>query len=225
VLRATAGRRITLVDAGCGSAHLGLALYLYASRLGLEPTLTGVDRNEVLVERVASLAARLRYPRTRFLASAVAEIEPGDLGPVDLLVSLHLCDTATDDALLAGVRSEARAIVLAPCCQHELIAQLDPDKLPVPASTIARHGAIRERLASLLTDQFRALALETAGYRVDVLDFTGPENTGKNLMLRAQRVRSPARASRQLAAREEFERLAEYWNVTPACAAVLGEVS
>lgn len=223
VLREGDRRPVRIVDAGCGGAHLGLALYLFAVRLGLQPELTGIDRNEVLVERVAGIAARLQYPRTRFLASPVGEVERGDLGEVDLLVSLHLCDTATDDALLAGVRSGARAIVLAPCCQHELIAQLQPARLAPPEAALTRHGALRERLASLLTDEFRALALEASGYRVDVLDFTGPENTGKSLMLRAERRGQGLSLERRRVARSEFDRLAAHWGVSPACASVLAE--
>ncbi|MFQ5381569.1 MAG: SAM-dependent methyltransferase, partial [Dehalococcoidia bacterium] len=180
-------RSLRIVDAGCGAAHLGLALYLYATRAGLSPTLTGVDRNRLLIEKVAAVAARLRYPSVRFLPADMAAVDHSELGRVDLLVSLHLCDTATDDALLTGVRSKASAIVLAPCCQHELIPQLSPSVLEEPEGTLVRHGATRERIASILTDEFRVLALEAAGYHVQVADFTGPENTAKNLLIRAER--------------------------------------
>ncbi len=217
-------RTVRIVDAGCGAAHLGLALYLYAARAGLSPKLTGVDRNRLLVEKVAATAARLKYPSVRFLAADMAAVGRPELGRVDLLVSLHLCDTATDDALLTGVRSKASAIVLAPCCQHELIPQLSPAALDEAEATLVRHGAIRERMASVLTDEFRVLALEAAGYTVQVADFTGPENTAKNLLIRAEKRGRGLSRKRRAAAAEAFAGLARRWSVRPACSAALEAV-
>ena len=214
-------KTLRIVDAGCGAAHLGLALYLFALRGGLEPALVGVDRNEMLIEKVSEMAKRLHYPRVQFMATDMATVGTDELGRVDILVSLHLCDTATDDALMTGVRAKASAIVLAPCCQHELIPQLSVDNLSGSESTLVRHGAMRERMASILTDEFRILALEASGYRVDTSDFTGPENTAKNLLIRAEKRGRGLSETKREAAKAAFHELAQRWGVNPACAAVL----
>ncbi len=223
ILQPEPGRPLHVVDAGCGSAHLGLALYLHASELGLTPSLTAVDRNEVLVERVSTIAERLHYPRTQIRAMAVADLEPEDLGQVDLVFALHLCDTATDDALVAGIRLGAPAIVLAPCCQHELIRQLKPQQLSDAEAAFARHGAMRERLASVLTDELRVLVLEAAGYRVELIDFTDPKNTGKTLMVRAERRGRGVARPRREAARGRFTAICDRWSIEPSCARALLE--
>jgi hypothetical protein len=125
-----------------------------------------------------------------------------------MLVSLHACDTATDDAIAAGVRFGAEAIVVAPCCHHELAAQIARQG----KDGVLRHGLLLGRQADLVTDALRAGALEIAGYRVDVIEFVAAEHTAKNVMLRAVRDPSPQRAER---ARTEFAELRERYGVDP----------
>lgn len=204
--------RIRVVDAGCGKAYMSLALVAYGRERGTRVELVGLDTNAGVIETVRGIAAELGYDEARFEATAIADYEGDD--PIDLLVSLHACDTASDEAIAAGVRLGAQAIVVAPCCHHELAGQLagrDKDAL-------LRHGLLLGRQADLLTDALRASALELAGYRVDVIEFIDSEHTPKNVMLRAERAPSGARERR--AAREYVE-LRDRYGVDPAIGRML----
>jgi SAM-dependent methyltransferase len=199
--------RITVVDAGCGKAYMSLALVAYGREVGTRVELVGLDINPDVIETVDGIAAALGYDEARFEAMAIADY-PG-VQPVDLLVSLHACDTATDEAIAAGVRLGASAIVVVPCCHHELAAQLaDGDR-----DAILRHGLLLGRQADLVTDALRACALELVGYRVDVVEFVSVEHTAKNLMLRAQLDPSPQRTER---ARRDYLELRDRFGVRPA---------
>jgi hypothetical protein len=159
---------------------------------------------------VRTIAAGLGYERARFEATEIGSYaEAGSA--TDLLVSLHACDTATDEAIAAGVALDAQAIVLAPCCQHELARQLGDASGWEP---LTRQPLLRRRLADLLTDGLRASALEALGYTVDAVDFVAAEHTAKNLMLRAVR-RDPPSAEAQARARAEYEALRDLWGVSP----------
>jgi SAM-dependent methyltransferase len=199
--------RIRVVDAGCGKAYMSLALVAYGRERGTRVELVGLDSNPAVIETVRAIAERLEYDETRFEATAIADW--GSDEPIDALVSLHACDTATDEAIAAGVRLGAEVIVVAPCCHHELAAQIaSRDK-----DALLRHGLLLGRQADLVTDALRAAALETLGYRVDVIEFVSSEHTAKNLMLRAVRSPSPARERRAAA---EFVDLRDRWVVSPA---------
>jgi hypothetical protein len=124
-------------------------------------------------------------------------------------VSLHACDTATDEAIAAGVRLDADAIVVAPCCHRELAAQIAGRE----KDAVLRHGLLLGRQADLLTDALRASALEALGYRVDVIEFVSAEHTAKNVMIRAVRAPSALRAAR---ARREYDALVDRWGVEPS---------
>lgn len=223
------GRPLRVVDAGCGKAYMSLALSAYAHLHGLEVELVGVDRNATVVESVRRIASDLGYDSARFEATTILKYATGAPDPVDLLVSLHACDTATDEAIAAGVRLGARAIVLAPCCQHELLGQLNERLREAPASAeepwtaVLRHGLLRGRLADILTDALRASALEIAGYKADAIEFVAAEHTAKNLMIRAVRRAPGAGADRATAeAGRRYRQLVERWGLTPAVGALLG---
>ena len=199
--------RIRVVDAGCGKSYMSLALVAYGREAGTRVELVGLDSNPDVIATVAGIAQRLGYDEARFEATAIADWRSDE--PIDALVSLHACDTATDEAIAAGVRLGAEAIVVAPCCHHELAAQIaarDKDAL-------LRHGLLLGRQADLVTDALRAAALELLGYRVDVIEFVSSEHTAKNLMLRAERAPSPQRAERAAA---EYLELRDRWGVSPA---------
>jgi SAM-dependent methyltransferase len=199
--------RIRVVDAGCGKAYMSLALVAYGREVGTRVELVGLDANAEVIETVRAIAERLGYDEARFEAARIDDYA-GD-GPIDLLVSLHACDTATDDAIAAGVRLGAEAIVVAPCCHHELAAQIARNE----KDGVLRHGLLLGRQADLITDALRASALETLGYRVDVIEFISAEHTAKNVMLRALRAPSATRAAR---ARREYAELRDRWGVDPA---------
>ncbi len=204
--------RIRVVDAGCGKAYMSLALVAYGREVGTRVELVGLDTNPTVIETVRGIAEGLGYDEARFEVSAIAAYS--DAEPIDLLVSLHACDTATDEAIAAGVRLNADAIVVAPCCHHELAAQIarrDKDAL-------LRHGLLLGRQADLVTDALRAAALEMLGYRVEVMEFISAEHTAKNVMLRAERTRSKARVTRAAA---EYAELRDAWGVDPAIGRML----
>ncbi|MEA2210029.1 MAG: hypothetical protein QOF54_2506 [Solirubrobacteraceae bacterium] len=204
--------RIRVVDAGCGKAYMSLALVAYGREVGTRVELVGLDTNPQVVETVQRIAADLGYDEARFEQTTIEAYESDQ--PIDLLVSLHACDTATDEAIAAGVRLGAEAIVVAPCCHHELAAQIarrDKDAL-------LRHGLLLGRQADLVTDALRAAALETLGYRVEVIEFISAEHTAKNVMLRAERAPSRTRSARASA---EYTRLRDEWGVDPAIGRLL----
>jgi SAM-dependent methyltransferase len=204
---------IRVVDAGCGKAYMSLALVAYGREVGTRVELVGLDTNPQVIETVRAIAESLDYDEAHFEATAIDAYESAE--PIDLLVSLHACDTATDEAIAAGVRLGAESIVVAPCCHHELAAQIAGQK-----DALLRHGLLLGRQADLVTDALRASALETLGYRVDVMEFVSAEHTAKNVMLRAERAPSAARAERAAA---EYVELRDRWGVEPAIERLLGD--
>jgi SAM-dependent methyltransferase len=204
---------IRVVDAGCGKAYMSLALVAYGRELGRRVELVGLDTNPEVIDTVRAIADGLGYDEARFEVTAIEDYESEQ--PIDLLVSLHACDTATDEAIAAGVRLEADSIVVAPCCHHELAAQITGQK-----DALLRHGLLLSRQADLVTDALRAAALETLGYRVDVIEFVSAEHTAKNVMLRAERSPSAQRAERAAA---EYVELRDRWQVEPAIERLLGD--
>jgi SAM-dependent methyltransferase len=199
--------RIRVVDAGCGKAYMSLALVAYGREIGTRVELVGIDVNPSVIETVRGVASSLGYDEARFEVSTIADYTSEE--SIDLLVSLHACDTATDEAIAAGVRLGADAIVLAPCCHHELAAQIATHE----KDGLLRHGLLLGRQADLITDALRAARLEIAGYRVEVMEFVSAEHTAKNVMLRAERAPSRPRASRAAA---EFVELRDRYGVHPA---------
>jgi SAM-dependent methyltransferase len=205
--------RIRVVDAGCGKAYMSLALVAYGREVGTRVELVGLDANPEVIQTVRGIAEQLGYDEAAFHATTIEAYEAD--GPVDLLVSLHACDTATDEAIAAGVKLDAHAIVVAPCCHRELAGQIAARA----KDAVLRHGLLLGRQADLLTDALRASALEALGYRADVIEFVASEHTPKNLMIRAVRDPSPAREER---ARREYDELAGRWGVEPALERLLG---
>ncbi len=217
------GRPLRLLDCACGAATLSFAAQHYlAAKCGIPTQLTGIDQNAALIEKARSLAERLglagaEFSAAEFHASAIRDYEPA--AAADILLALHACDTATDEALALGIRSGARLMLVAPCCHHHLQAQLRPAAPFVP---VQRHGILEQRLGDLLTDALRALALEIMGYRCAVVEFIGSEHTDRNLMLRAQ-LRAQADGAAQGRAAAEYRQLAKFWGVTPHLETLLGE--
>lgn len=217
-----AGRPIRVVDAGCGKAYMSLALSAWARSQGLDVRLVGVDADAEVVDKVAAIAGELGYD-ARFEVATIWDHARAHEGEgADLLVSLHACDTATDESLAAGVLLDAEAIVLAPCCQHELADQLSAGD--GWSRSMLRHGVLRGRFADLLTDSLRALALEVFGYRAEVIEFVAAEHTTKNVMIRAAR-RPPGQAADRARAEAAgaFDALAGRWSVEPTLRRLLAD--
>lgn len=198
---------ISIVDFGSGKAYLTFALYHYFHHIQKRTAhVLGVEMRPELVAECTQLAKELNWPHLHFLCSPIAQVCV-DRKP-DLVVSLHACDTATDDALALAVKWGAKAILAAPCCQHELFEKLNTPLL----SAMLRYGAIRERLAALVTDALRAARLEAAGYSVQIVEFIETQHTPKNLLIRA--VRSPHISQEK--ALQTYIQLRDFWNVHPA---------
>ncbi len=202
---------LRVVDLGCGNAYLTFAAYRYLADRGADIEVVGVDVREDQRRRNTELAERLGCADTvRFVAGTIAgaAVDPAP----DLVLALHACDTATDEALARAVRWDARWVLAAPCCHHDVAAQLRRGPVPEPYELLTRHGILRERFADVLTDALRAALLRLHGYKVDVVEFVDSTHTPRNLLLRARRSGAPATAGQ----RAEYETLTGQWAVTPA---------
>ncbi len=203
-------RPLRVVDLGCGSAALTFATYHYLTTIKSIPTaMTGVDVKEFLMARHQATAAEVGWDGLTFAAGQILEYAPAEAP--DVVLALHACDTATDDALARAVRWGSRLIFSAPCCHHHLQAQLAAAETPPPFRPVLRHGILRERLGDALTDALRAHILRLLGYRAEVLEFVAVEHTPKNLMIRAVHTGAPPTPA--LVA--EYQALKAYWGVTP----------
>ncbi|ASS76149.1 SAM-dependent methyltransferase [Tumebacillus algifaecis] len=173
-------RILNIVDFGCGKSYLTFALYHYLKEeQGFELNVIGLDLKRDVITHCNALAVALNYEHLTFLHGDINQYD--ELDQVDLVVTLHACDTATDAALEKAVRWGADVILSVPCCQHELNAQLENKTL----ETMLQHGIIKERFAALATDSVRAQLLDLVGYKTQLLEFIDLEHTPKNLLIRA----------------------------------------
>ena len=169
-----------IVDMGCGKGYLTFAA---AAFFGSRADVLGIEARPELVELCQRAAGAEKFPNLRFAAGDIAETT---LEQTDVLIALHACDTATDDAIAKGIAAHAALIVVSPCCQKELRPQLTAP--PILAGAL-QHGIFQERQAEFVTDALRALMLEWAGYRTKVFEFVSTEHTAKNLMIAAVKTR------------------------------------
>ncbi len=175
--------RIRILDFGCGKSYLTFILYYYfAVRRGIETEIIGYDLKADVVARCNEIAARYGYTGLRFEVADVTK-DALDDAKIDMIVTLHACDTATDYALAYAVRHGVKHIFSVPCCQHEINLSIHKGG---ELDLLLEHGIIKERVCALLTDSIRAAVLEDAGYEVDVIEFVDFEHSPKNLMLRAR---------------------------------------
>ena len=212
-------RPLRIVDLGCGNAYLTFAAQAFLERVrGLPVHLVGVDVKPQAHAHNTQLAEELGIgDRMTFLVGGI-----GDVGleeHPDVVLALHACDTATDDALQRAVEWEAELVLAAPCCHHDISAQLRRNPAPPGYGMLTRDGILRERLADTLTDALRAAILRLAGYRVDVVEFVESRHTPRNTLLRAVRTgRDPDGQ-----AREDYATLVDTWRLRPKLAELLGD--
>ena len=179
-------RELTILDFGCGKSYLTFAMYYYLHELkGYDIRIVGLDLKAEVIRHCGRLAEQYGYDKLTFLTGDIADYDGVD--QVDMVVTLHACDTATDYALAKAVAWNAKVILSVPCCQHELNAQFSAgggsgDGVLAP---VMDYGLLRERFAALVTDGLRAKYLERAGYETQVLEFINMEHTPKNILLRA----------------------------------------
>lgn len=180
------GRELTILDFGCGKSYLTFAMYYYLKVLhGYDIRIIGLDLKEDVIEHCNQLAKSYGYEKLVFLTGDIADYE--GVSKVDMVVTLHACDTATDYALAKAIEWDAKVILSVPCCQHELNGQMHNDIL----APIFKYGLIRERTAALVTDALRAGRLEEAGYQVQVMEFIDMEHTPKNILIRGVKTGKP----------------------------------
>ena len=180
--RLSRDREITILDFGCGKSYLTFAMYYYLRELkGYDVNIIGLDLKTDVIEKCNSLALRYGYEKLHFYHGDIADYE--GVSCVDMVVTLHACDTATDYALAKAVEWGAEVILSVPCCQHEVNKQIKNEML----EPVLRYGILKERMSALITDAVRADLLESKGYDTQILEFIDMEHTPKNLLIRAVR--------------------------------------
>lgn len=207
------GEPLTIVDLGCGHAYLTFAAHQYLRNQGIPVKVIGIDIRESARVRNNEIAKKLGISDS--ITFRAEEISETTIASADIAIALHACDTATDDALAWAVNSNAKLILVAPCCHHDIQAQMV--ETPEPWSMLTRHGIMKERLGDLITDAIRMQLLKLSGYRVEAIEFIGGEHTPRNLMIRAIKTGAIADSAEE----QRYEAMLSLWKVKPALAALL----
>lgn len=203
-------REITILDFGCGKSYLTFAMYYYLHVLKkMDVRIIGLDLKKDVINHCNALSEKYGYEKLNFLEGNIAEYT--GVEEVDMVVTLHACDTATDFALDKAVGWNAKVILSVPCCQHEVNGQIKNDTL----EPIFKYGLIKERMAALITDAMRAQYLEVCGYETQILEFIDMEHTPKNILIRA--VKTGKRKSNEEALRE----CEKFLHITPTLGRLL----
>lgn len=191
--------RIAVYDLCCGKSYLSFALYAYLTeKLGREVCMICADLKESVMDYCRGVALRLGYSGMKFIACDIADIKPE--GAVDLVISLHACDTATDIVLDFAVRQRAKVILSTPCCQHEMFNIMNCPELEF----ISKYSVLKQKIACAATDALRLAKLEAAGYRTDAIEFIDPEETPKNVLLRGILKKNYSQDSDEARAKEKL---------------------
>lgn len=217
-------RELTILDFGCGKSYLTFAMYYYLHELkGYDIRVIGLDLKKDVILHCGELAEKYGYKKLKFLVGDIAQYD--GVEQVDMVVTLHACDTATDYALAKAVRWNAQVILSVPCCQHELNGQMtsggittsgDISKGAEYLAPVMDYGLLKERFAALVTDGLRAKYLESEGYETQVLEFIDMEHTPKNILIRAVK-----KKKRNKKALEEIKRCEQFLQVTPTLRGLL----
>ncbi len=198
-------RQGIVMDCACGKSYLSFALNYYFTEIRkLRTKIVGVDYNPNVIASSKQMAETLQYHNMEFLCEDLREFDYGK--KIDLLISLHGCDIATDYAIYSGIKHKAGAIVVVPCCHKELATQIAYE----PFESILKYGIFKRRFCDVLTDSLRVLLMEMMGYKVSVVEYVSPLDTPKNVMLKAIRT-----SDRNPAAKEKYLRLKEQFSVYP----------
>lgn len=201
-------KRLRIVDFGSGKSYLTFAVHhLFTQIHHRDVEMIAVDWNEQIIENCRAIAEKLSIEEISFRATSVGDLTiEGDL---DLVISLHACDTATDDVLVKAIDFKAKAIFAVPCCHHELATTMQPQSM----NAIMKYGILKEQMAALATDSLRAQILELHGYRTEVLEFIELEHTHKNLLIRGVKRDHPLTAESVAAKQAEFEKQKRTWGI------------
>lgn len=205
-------KEVTILDFGCGKSYLTFAMYYYLHEMKkYDVRIIGLDLKTDVIRHCNELSEKYGYEKLKFLEGNIADYTGVD--EVDMVVTLHACDTATDFALDKAVGWNAKVILSVPCCQHELNGQIKNDLL----APVFKYGLIKERMAALITDAMRAEYLESKGYDVQILEFIDMEHTPKNILIRA--VKTGKKKNNQ----DNMKALEEFFHVEPTLGKLLKE--
>ncbi len=202
---------VNILDCGSGSSYLSFAVYHYLNDVRGVPTrLVGIDVKGELVEKSNAHGEQLGFEYICFEKSAIITYKPKT--PPDIVLALHACDTATDEAIAQGILNGSRLVLCVPCCHHDLNEQITLQHSNVLTfQPVLQHGILKQRMSDILTDAFRAHILRIMGYKADVIEFVSSEHTDRNLLIRAVKRTKPGDKK----AMREYEDLKSFWGVTP----------
>ncbi len=176
---------VKVIDMGCGKGYLTFSLYDYLSNtLGMTVDVIGVDIREEMMDQCNALSKELNYSGLRFEGSSIGDYKH----QADILIALHACDTATDDAIISGLEAQCKLIICSPCCHKQVRKNM---KATNSNQSIVGHGILEERLAEILTDTIRSLILQAHGYKTQIMEFISTNHTPKNLLITAVKVDNP----------------------------------
>jgi len=185
-------KNITVADMGCGKGYLTFALYNYLQQnLKLDATVIGIELRDDLVSKCNQIAEQVNYKNLSFKKGTIQDAQ---LPALDILIALHACDTATDDAIYKGIQANASVIICAPCCHKQIRKQMMPDN---ELKNITKHGILLERQAEIVTDTIRSLILEAYGYKTKVFEFIATEHTPKNVLIVGTKIKKAETAKQE----------------------------
>ena len=202
---------ISVVDLGCGHAYLTFAVGEFLKDKYKKVSILGVDERDESKEHNEKVAQKLKV-EAKFIAAKISDT-PNQV--VDIAIALHACDTATDDAIYWAVKNNAKVIMAAPCCMHELQTQVK--EAPEPWGLLTKNGLVKERLVDLITDSLRAQILKLLGYRVDIVEFIGGEHTARNILIRAVKTNQ----SSSDIDKDRYQQMLSQWQIKPYLAKLL----
>ena len=204
---------INVVDLGCGHAYLTFAVQEFLTDKYSKVLILGVDERQDSKQHNEKVAAKLKVD-AKFIAAKIADTPDQK---VDIAIALHACDTATDDAIYWAVKNDAKVIMAAPCCMHELQTQIKDS--PEPWELLTKYGLVKERLVDLITDSLRAQILKLLGFRVDIVEFIGGEHTARNILIRAVKTGAvPTDLDKQ-----RYQQMIIDWQIKPYLAQLLAD--
>ena len=204
---------ISIVDLGCGHAYLTFAVQEFLKNKFQKVSILGVDERVDSKDHNEKVALKLKV-QSSFIAAKIADT-PNQ--KVDIAIALHACDTATDDAISWAVKNNAKVIMAAPCCMHQLQTQIKDS--PEPWALLTKYGLVKERLIDLITDSLRAQILKLLGYKVDIVEFIGGEHTARNILIRAVKSDLPALEIDK----ERYIQMLNQWQIKPYLANLLAQ--
>ncbi len=197
-------KKLNIIDFGCGKSYLTFILYYYFVEIKkMDVNITGLDLKEDVIDHCNEIAKKYGYEKLRFYKGDIAKYK--EKNDIDMIVTLHACDTATDYALYHAITMNVKYIFSVPCCQHEINLELDPSNLHV----INKFGILKDRFSALLTDAIRANILQYYGYKTQVMEFVDFENSPKNLLIRAVKTSNSVNPK----AKEEVEAILNEYNI------------